>query len=97
MLFPKPAHRFLTSRCLADRARSSSGIIAARYGRALHHYRERKFENIVVRANSGGSPVRVKDVARVELGRAILRHLQPVSNGAPAASLAIFLAPKAGA
>ena len=50
----------------------------------------------MVRANSDGSLVRVKDVARVELGAQSSDTFSRF-NGAPAASLAIFLAPGANA
>jgi HAE1 family hydrophobic/amphiphilic exporter-1 len=56
----------------------------------------KKFENIVVRANPDGSLVRVRDVARVELGAQSSDTFSRF-NGAPAASLAIFLAPGANA
>ena len=50
----------------------------------------------MVRANPDGSLVRVKDVARVELGAQSSDTFSRF-NGAPAASLAIFLAPGANA
>jgi hydrophobic/amphiphilic exporter-1 (mainly G- bacteria), HAE1 family len=56
----------------------------------------KEFENIVVRANPDGSLVRVKDVGRVELGAQSSDTFSRF-NGAPAASLAIFLAPGANA
>jgi hydrophobic/amphiphilic exporter-1 (mainly G- bacteria), HAE1 family len=56
----------------------------------------KEFENIVVRANPDGSLVRVRDVARVELGAQSSDTFSRF-NGAPAASLAIFLAPGANA
>jgi HAE1 family hydrophobic/amphiphilic exporter-1 len=56
----------------------------------------KQFENIVVRANPDGSLVRVRDVARVELGAQSSDTFSRF-NGAPAASLAIFLAPGANA
>jgi multidrug efflux pump len=56
----------------------------------------KQFENIVVRANPDGSLVRVKDVARVELGAQSSDTFSRF-NGAPAASLAIFLTPRANA
>jgi multidrug efflux pump len=55
-----------------------------------------EFGNVIVRANPDGSSVRVKDVARVELGAqdySIAARL----DGQPAASLAIRLAPGANA
>jgi len=56
----------------------------------------KQFGNIVVRANPDGSLVRVRDVARVELGAQSSDTFSRF-NGAPAASLAIFLAPGANA
>ena len=56
----------------------------------------KQFENIVVRANPDGSLVRVKDLGRVELGAQSSDTFSRF-NGAPAASLAIFLAPGANA
>ena len=56
----------------------------------------KEFENIVVRANPDGSLVRGRDVARVELGAQSSDTFSRF-NGAPAASLAIFLAPGANA
>ena len=56
----------------------------------------KEFEDIVVRANPDGSLVRVRDVARVEVGAQSSDTFSRF-NGAPAASLAIFLAPGANA
>src|ERR1700749_1242985 len=55
-----------------------------------------QFKNIVLKANQGGAVVRLRDVARVELGA---RNYSVVSrmNGKPAAGLAIQLAPGANA
>ncbi len=47
------------------------------------------FENVVVRANQDGSMIRVRDVARVELG-AQLYNVVGRLNGKPAAILAIY-------
>ncbi|MCG8598614.1 MAG: multidrug efflux RND transporter permease subunit [Verrucomicrobiales bacterium] len=47
-----------------------------------------EFEDIVVKAGSGGGLVRVKDVARVELG-SDLYSVRSSLNGSPAATLAI--------
>ena len=55
-----------------------------------------EFENIIVRAKSDGSFVRVKDVARVELG-ARDYGFQSRLNGKPAAALSINLTPDASA
>ncbi|MBI5435987.1 MAG: efflux RND transporter permease subunit [Nitrosomonadales bacterium] len=55
-----------------------------------------EFGNIIVRANADGSSVRVKDVARVELGAqdySIAARL----DGQPASAIAIRLAPSANA
>jgi HAE1 family hydrophobic/amphiphilic exporter-1 len=54
------------------------------------------FENIIVRANPDGSVVRVKDVARVELG-AQISDVNAFYNGAPSAALGIYLSPGANA
>jgi hydrophobic/amphiphilic exporter-1 (mainly G- bacteria), HAE1 family len=55
-----------------------------------------EFENIIVRANPDGSVVRVKDVARVDLGA---KNQERVSrfNGAPAAAIGIYQSPGANA
>src|SRR3981189_2675261 len=55
-----------------------------------------EFENIIVRANPDGSVVRVKDVARVDLG-AKTQELYDRSNGAPAAAIGIYQSPAANA
>jgi hydrophobe/amphiphile efflux-1 (HAE1) family protein len=55
-----------------------------------------EFENIVVRATSDGGIVRVKDVARVELG-AKSSDQQARYNGAPATGIAIYQLPGANA
>jgi HAE1 family hydrophobic/amphiphilic exporter-1 len=47
------------------------------------------FEEVIVRANPDGSMIRVKDVARVELG-AQLYNMKGRLNGKPAAILAIY-------
>src|SRR5213076_2012629 len=58
-------------------------------GRLLN---EEEFGNIIIRSNADGSDVRVKDVARIELGtmlyNAIGRH-----NSKPAAVIAVFQIP----
>ena len=54
------------------------------------------FENIVIRANSDGSLLRLRDVARVELGAANLDRSTRF-NGAPAAAVAIYQSPGANA
>ena len=54
------------------------------------------FENIIVRANPDGSVVRVKDVARVDLG-AQIADIGSFYNGAPSAALGIYQAPGANA
>jgi len=57
---------------------------------------EADFGNIVVRENGDGSVVRLKDVARVELG-AQLYNLVGKLNGKPAAILAIYQLPDSNA
>ena len=54
------------------------------------------FENIVIRTNPDGSVLRLKDVARVELGAANLDR-ETRLNGRPAAALAIYQTPGANA
>jgi HAE1 family hydrophobic/amphiphilic exporter-1 len=54
---------------------------------------EEQFGNIVVRAKPDGSIVRVKDVARVQLG-AQLYNIRGRLNGKPAAVLAIYQLPE---
>jgi HAE1 family hydrophobic/amphiphilic exporter-1 len=55
-----------------------------------------EFDNIIVRANPDGSVVRVKDVARVDLGaKTQERHSR--SNGAPTAAIGIYQSPGANA
>jgi hydrophobe/amphiphile efflux-1 (HAE1) family protein len=56
----------------------------------------REFENIIVRAEPGGSTVRVRDVARVELGSKDYEFIGRV-NGKPATLVGIFLLPGANA
>ncbi len=54
------------------------------------------FENIVIRANSDGSIVRVKDVARVDLGSQVY-NLRGRFNGQNAAILAVYQLPGSNA
>jgi hydrophobe/amphiphile efflux-1 (HAE1) family protein len=54
------------------------------------------FENIVIRANPDGSLLRLRDVARVELGAANLDRDTRL-NGGPAAAIAIYQSPGANA
>ncbi len=54
------------------------------------------FENIVIRTNPDGSILRLRDVARVELGAANLDR-ETRLNGKPAAALAIYQTPGANA
>jgi hydrophobe/amphiphile efflux-1 (HAE1) family protein len=56
----------------------------------------REFENVIVRTNALGATVRVKDVARVELG-AQTYDSQAQLNGAPSAFVVIYQAPGANA
>ena len=55
-----------------------------------------QFGNIVVRANADGSVLRVRDVARVELGAANM-DTESRLNGKPAVSIGLYLAPGANA
>lgn len=55
-----------------------------------------QFENIILRANTGGSMVRLKDVARVELGAESYAR-QVRYKGMPAAGIAVSLANGANA
>jgi multidrug efflux pump len=55
-----------------------------------------EFGNVIVRANANGSAVRVKDVARVELG-AQDYSIAARMDGQPAASIAVRLSPGANA
>jgi HAE1 family hydrophobic/amphiphilic exporter-1 len=55
-----------------------------------------EFEEIIVRANPDGSQVKLKDIARVELG-AQTYALRARLNQAPAAALGVYLAPGANA
>src|ERR1700683_316868 len=54
------------------------------------------FENIIIRANSDGSILRLRDVARIELGAANLDRSTRL-NGGPAAAVAIYQSPGANA
>jgi len=56
----------------------------------------KEFEEVIVRANPDGSQVKVKDVARVELG-AQTYDLRARLNKSPAGAFAIYLAPGANA
>ena len=56
----------------------------------------KEFEEIIIRANSDGSQVKIKDVGRVELG-AQTYDLRARMNGAPAGALGVYLAPGANA
>src|SRR5204862_641781 len=58
--------------------------------------RTEEFDNIVVRANADGSVVRVKDVARADLG-AKTQERYSRFNGAPSAAIGIFQSPGANA
>ncbi len=57
---------------------------------------EKEFGDIIVRANNDGSVVRLRDVARVELG-AQLYNIVGKLNGKPSAILAIYQLPDANA
>ena len=56
----------------------------------------KEFEEIIVRSNPDGSQVKVKDVARIEMGAQVYKSTARV-GGAPAAALGIYLAPGANA
>jgi HAE1 family hydrophobic/amphiphilic exporter-1 len=56
----------------------------------------KEFEDIIVRSNPDGSQVKIKDVARVELG-AQTYDLRARLNKSPAGAFAIYLAPGANA
>src|SRR5439155_354082 len=58
--------------------------------------RTEEFDNIVVRANADGSVVRVKDVARADLG-AKTQERYARYYGAPAAAIGIYQSPGANA
>ena len=55
-----------------------------------------EFENIIIRTNPDGSVLRLRDVARVELGAANLDRDTQL-NGGPAAAIAIYQSPGANA
>ena len=55
-----------------------------------------EFSNIILRANPDGALVRLRDVARVELGAQTYSASSKL-NGAPSATLAVYLAPGANA
>jgi hydrophobe/amphiphile efflux-1 (HAE1) family protein len=55
-----------------------------------------EFSNIIVRANQDGSVLRVKDVARVEIGAATM-DTENRFNGQPSIAFGVYLAPGANA
>ena len=55
-----------------------------------------EFENIIIRANADGSVLKLKDVARVELGSKDYEFMGRV-NGKSATLIGIFLTPNANA
>jgi hydrophobe/amphiphile efflux-1 (HAE1) family protein len=55
-----------------------------------------EFENIILRSNEQGGLVRIKDVARVELG-AKAYSTRAILNGGPAVTLAVYGSPNANA
>ncbi|BCA56894.1 Multidrug efflux system protein [Nitrospira sp. KM1] len=57
---------------------------------------EEEFGNIVVRANNDGSFVRIRDVARIELGAQVYNVLGRM-NGSPAAVIAVYQLPGSNA
>jgi hydrophobe/amphiphile efflux-1 (HAE1) family protein len=54
------------------------------------------FEKIIVRANARGGLVRIRDIARVELGARTYGH-DSILNGDPTVALAVYQAPEANA
>ena len=56
----------------------------------------KEFEEVIIRSNSDGSQVKIKDVARVDLG-AQTYDLRARLNQSPAGAFAIYLAPGANA
>jgi multidrug efflux pump len=56
----------------------------------------REFENIIIRSDEFGGALRVKDIARVELG-ALNYGFSATFNGAPAVPIGIYLQPGANA
>src|SRR5262249_9098769 len=56
----------------------------------------KEFEEIIVRSNTDGSQVKIKDVARVELG-AQTYDLRARLNKSPAGAIGVYLAPGANA
>ncbi|GGC59932.1 efflux RND transporter permease subunit [Chelatococcus reniformis] len=56
----------------------------------------REFENIIIRSDETGGALRLKDVARIELG-ALTYGLKATLNGAPTVPIAIYLQPGANA
>jgi multidrug efflux pump subunit AcrB len=63
-----------TSRTRSSRPARSASRRPPAAGDGLHHHHARaavqaaEFENIIVRSNADGSPLRLRDVARIELG-----------------------------
>jgi multidrug efflux pump len=55
-----------------------------------------EFENIIVRSDQNGGALRLRDIARVELG-ALSYGVQATYNGAPAVPIGVFLQPGANA
>jgi HAE1 family hydrophobic/amphiphilic exporter-1 len=53
---------------------------------------EEEFGEVIIRANPDGGIVRLKDVARVELGAQVYNVIGRL-NGAPAAILAVYQLP----
>ncbi len=56
----------------------------------------RQFENIIIRSDEKGGALRLKDVARVELG-ALTYGFSATFNGAPAVPIGVYLQPGANA
>ena len=56
----------------------------------------REFENIIMRSDENGGALRLKDVARVELG-ALNYGFSATYNGAPTVPIGVYLQPGANA
>ncbi len=55
-----------------------------------------EFENIIIRTNSNGGLVRIRDIARVELGAKAYGH-RSILNGSPAVTMGIYMSLDANA
>ncbi|MCL4279826.1 MAG: efflux RND transporter permease subunit, partial [Ignavibacteriaceae bacterium] len=57
---------------------------------------EEEFGQIIIRTNPDGSQLRLKDVARIELGTLLYNQIGR-NNGKPAATIAVFQLPGSNA